>query len=42
MFFKISQSVIELIKPKDYVDAHELIWLVVELAMGKKMIQFFK
>ena len=34
------QKVVEIIKPKEYLEAREFILLVVNLEIGKKMIQF--
>ena len=32
---------VEITKATEYFEGHEVIWLVVELEMGKKMIHFF-
>ena len=31
----------ELMKPKEYFEAGEYIWLIVELEIGEKIVEFF-
>ena len=39
-YFKLLQNVTSVITPKEYFEAIEFIWLVVELEIGKKYFDF--